>query len=288
VTAPVQPGLPGTTFPGFEVIPANARAGLIVVHGIAEHGGRYRHVAAALATSGIASFVYDQRGHGFHPGTRTHVDDFEDFARDLERVAAAVRGRFPALPLFVWGHSIGSVIVTLAAVNGMSWPRGVITSGCALDALPSLEGLRGVALRLAVTLLPRLRIDLRVDATQLTRVEEAQREHMSDPLVPRSASLRLLHGFAAACHKCKANLPRIALPWLAIHGTDDKVCPVSGSQQLIMALAASDKQLVLYPGLLHEPHNEHDAARTTMFDLMSSWMLARASGSEAAAVRAPR
>jgi alpha-beta hydrolase superfamily lysophospholipase len=287
VTAPGQATLPGTPFPGFEVIPPDARAGMIIVHGIAEHGGRYRHVAAALARSGIASFVYDQRGHGFYPGTRTHVDDFEDFARDLQGVAAAVRGRMPALPLFVWGHSMGSVIVTLAAVNGMNWPRGVITSGCALDALPSLEGLRGVGLRLAVALVPRLRIDLRVDATQLTRVEEAQREHMSDPLVPRSASLRLLHGFAAACHKCKDNLPRVSLPWLAIHGTADKVCPVSGSEQLIAALAAPDKQLVLYPGLLHEPHNEHDAARTTMFNHMSSWMLERASGSEAAAIRAP-
>jgi alpha-beta hydrolase superfamily lysophospholipase len=285
VSQAVQPKLPGTTFPGFELVPADARAGLIIVHGIAEHGGRYRHVAAALAAARIASFVYDQRGHGFHPGTRTHVDDFEDFAHDLEVVAASVRGRFPALPLFVWGHSMGSVIVTLAAVNGMAWPRGVITSGCALDALPRLEGLRGAGLRLAVALLPRLRIDLRVDATQLTRVEEAQREHMSDPLIPRSASLRLLHGFASACHKCKANLPRIALPWLAIHGTADKVCPVSGSQQLIDALAASDKQLVLYPGLLHEPHNEHDAARTIMFELMSSWMLARASESGATAGR---
>ena len=267
--------LPGTSFPGFEVVPADARAGLIIVHGIGEHGGRYPHVAAALAASRIASFVYDQRGHGLNAGIRTHIDDFEYFAHDVQTVASAVRGRFPSLPLFVWGHSMGSVIVTLAAVRGMSWTRGVITSGCALDALPSLTGLRGLGLRLAVTLLPRLRINLGVDATQLTRVEEAQLRHMSDPLVPRSASLRLLHGFASACHTCKDNLARISLPWLAIHGTADKICPVSGSQKLIAGLTVEDKQLVLYPGLLHEPHNEHDAARSAMFELMSSWMLAR-------------
>jgi alpha-beta hydrolase superfamily lysophospholipase len=271
-----RPTLPGTSFPGFEVVPADARAGLIIVHGIAEHGGRYRHAAAALAAHGIASFVYDQRGHGLHPGLRTHIDDFEYFAHDVQTVAGVVRGRFSDLPLFVWGHSMGSVIVTLAAVRGIDWARGVITSGCALDALPSLTGLRGLGLRLAVAILPRLRIDIGVDATRLTRVEEAQRAHMSDPLVPRSASLRLLHGFASACHTCKDNLMRIRLPWLAIHGTEDKVCPVSGSQKLISGLAASDKQLVLYRGLLHEPHNEHEAARSAMFELMSSWILARA------------
>ena len=63
----------GTQFPGFEVVPRSAQAGLIIVHGIAEHSARYRHVAASLAERNIASFVYDQRGHGEYPGTRTHV-----------------------------------------------------------------------------------------------------------------------------------------------------------------------------------------------------------------------
>jgi alpha-beta hydrolase superfamily lysophospholipase len=267
--------LPGTSFPGFEVVPAAARAGLIFVHGIAEHGGRYRHVAAALAHQGICSFIYDQRGHGRSPGIRAHVADFRAFAHDLQAVAAATRARYPGLPLFVWGHSMGSVIVILAAVDGMSWARGAITSGCALDALPSLEGLRGMGLRIAVTLMPRLRIDLGVDAARLTQVEQVQREHMNDPLVSRSASLRLLYGFAEACQTCKTNLPRLNLPWLAIHGEADRVCPVSGSKRLIAGLATSDKQLVLYPGLLHEPHNEYEAARAAMFDLMSTWILAR-------------
>lgn len=267
--------LPGTGFPGFEVVPAAARAGLIVVHGIGEHGGRYHHVAAALAQSGISSFVYDQRGHGRSPGIRTHVDDFRVFAHDLQSVAAATRARFPGLPLFVWGHSMGSVIVTLAAVNGIDWARGIITSGCALDALPSLDGWRGAGLALAVALLPRLRISLRVDAARLMQVRETQIKHMNDPLVPRSASLRLLHGFAEACQTCKSNLTRLNQPWLAIHGEADKICPVSGSKRLIDGLAATDKQLVLYPGLLHEPHNEDEAARNAMFEMMSKWMLAR-------------
>jgi alpha-beta hydrolase superfamily lysophospholipase len=265
----------GTSFPGFEVVPPAARAGLIIVHGIGEHGGRYRHVAAALAESGISSFIYDQRGHGRSPGIRTHVADFRAFAHDLQSVAAATRHRFPGLPLFVWGHSMGSVIVTLAAVQGMNWARGIITSGCALDALPSLDGLRGAGLAIAVALMPRLRISLRVDAARLTQVQEAQVKHMNDPLVPRSASLRLLHGFAAACQTCKSNLAQLRHPWLAIHGEADQVCPVSGSRRLIDGLAAIDKQLVLYPGLLHEPHNEAEAARNAMFELMSKWMLAR-------------
>ena len=170
---------------------------------------------------------------------------------------------------------MGSVILTLASLEGLPGARGMITSGCALDALPSLDGLRGLGLRVANSLVPRLRIGLRIDATLLTQVEQIQREHISDPLVHRSASLRLLHGFAQACATCKSNLPKIVQPWLAIHGEADRVCPVSGSQRLIAGIRSSDKQMILYPGLLHEPHNEAEAARTAMFGAMAGWIRAR-------------
>jgi alpha-beta hydrolase superfamily lysophospholipase len=265
----------GRQFPGYEVMPGGAKAGLIIVHGIAEHAARYRHAADALAAGGIASFVYDQRGHGASPGTRTH-SDFEDFAADLELIGANVQTRFPELPLFVWGHSMGSVVVTLAAVQHLRWTRGIITTGCALDAMPKVTGITGAILKTAATLAPRLRISLGIDATVLTQVVEEQRRHMSDPLIPRTASLRLLYGFALACRTCYAHAAKITVPWLAVHGEADKVCPVSGSRGLIGALGSADKRLVIYPKLLHEVHNEDAASRGAFFDLLSRWILERA------------
>jgi alpha-beta hydrolase superfamily lysophospholipase len=264
----------GTRFPGFETVPPNAKAGLIIVHGIAEHGDRYRHAADALARKNIASFVYDQRGHGLRPGTRTHIGNFADFAADLQWIGENVQQRFAELPLFVWGHSMGSVVVVLAAPD-LKWARGIITTGCALDAMPKLEGITGALLRIASALAPRLRISLRIDASALTQVLEEQDRHMSDPLVPRTASLRLLYGFAQACRTCRANAPKITLPFLAVHGEADKVCPISGSRTLIDALGSRDKQLVTYPNLLHEVHNEDDASRAALFELMSRWMIER-------------
>lgn len=265
----------GTLFPGFETVPQGAKAGLVIVHGIAEHGARYRRAAEALAAKDIASFVYDQRGHGMSPGTRTHIDSFTDFAADLNLIGENVRQRFPELPLFVWGHSMGSVVVVLAAQD-LEWARGVITTGCALDAMPNLDGVVGALLRIASALAPRLRISLGIDASVLTQDLEEQRRHMRDPLVPRTASLRLLYGFAAACRTCRAIAPKITLPWLAVHGEADKVCPIGGSRTLIDALGSRDKQLVTYPNLLHEVHNEDETARTALFDLMSRWMRERA------------
>lgn len=263
-------------FPGFEILPQEAKAGLIIVHGIAEHGARYRQAAQTLAAAGIACFVYDQRGHGQFPGTRTHVADFTHFAADLESIGKDIRLKFPQQPLFVWGHSMGSIVVALAAVHGLKWARGVITSGCALDAMPKLYQAAGTALRIASALLPRLRITLRIDPKALTHDLQEQLRHSNDPLVPRTASLRLLYGFAQACHTSYDHAANITLPWLAVHGEADPVCPVSGSQRLIAALGSRDKQLVCYPGLLHEVHNEDASARAALFKLMSDWILERA------------
>jgi alpha-beta hydrolase superfamily lysophospholipase len=265
----------GTRFPGFETVPRGAKAGLIIVHGIAEHSARYRHAAEALAGRNIASYVYDQRGHGINPGPRTHIANFTDFAADLRLIGENVRQRFPEVPLFVWGHSMGSVVVVLAAPD-LQWARGVITSGCALDAMPKLDGVAGTLLRVASALAPRLRISLRIDASALTQDVEEQRRHMGDPLVPRTASLRLLYGFAEACRTGRTNAPDITLPWLAVHGEADKVCPISGSRTLIDALGSRDKQLVSYPDLLHEVHNEDETSRSALFDLMSRWIQERA------------
>jgi alpha-beta hydrolase superfamily lysophospholipase len=263
-----------------EHVPAGAAAGLIIVHGIAEHASRYHHIAPALAQHGIACFAYDQRGHGRHPGTRTDIEDFAHFAADLENLGQALRRRFAALPLFVWGHSMGSVIVTLAAIEHLRWARGIITTGHALHALPKLDGVRGAAIKLAARLAPRLRVGLRIDGTQLTQVVEAQRAHMADPLVPRTASLRLLFGFAAACATCAQSLPAIRQPWLAVHGEADTVCPPRGSRIVVAQLGSTDKTLVTYPGLLHEVHNENETARTVFFNCMSQWILARSGSSE--------
>jgi alpha-beta hydrolase superfamily lysophospholipase len=264
-----------------EQVPESAAAGLIIVHGIAEHASRYRHVPQALARHGIACFAYDQRGHGRHPGRRTDIEDFDHFAADLETVGQALRQRFPTLPLFVWGHSMGSVIVTLAAIDRLRWARGIITTGHALHALPNLDGATGTAIKFAAKMAPRFRVRLGIDGAKLTQVLETQRAHMADPLIPRSASLRLLLGFATGCETCARSLPKIAQPWLAVHGEADSVCPPSGSAAVVAQLGSADKTLVSYPGLLHEVHNEDAAARAVLFELMSDWMLAR-SGSAAA------
>src|SRR5262245_37981724 len=101
---------PDLSLGGFACVAPQPRAQLLIVHGLAEYAARYRGLADTLAGRGISCFGYDQRGHGARPGPRTHVDRFDDFIDDLNLEADSLTRRAPDLPLFVWGHSMGSIV----------------------------------------------------------------------------------------------------------------------------------------------------------------------------------
>jgi alpha-beta hydrolase superfamily lysophospholipase len=88
---------------------------------------------------------------------------------------------------------------------------------------------------------------------------------------PRAkAGLVIVHGIAE--HGARYRHVATAL---ARHDGADQVCPPSGSRSVIDRLGSLDKQLITFPQLLHEVHNENEASREALFKLMSGWMLER-------------
>src|SRR5215211_3463309 len=51
-----------------------AWASLLLVHGLAEHTGRYEHVGAQLSAAGIDTHGFDLRGFGASGGARASID----------------------------------------------------------------------------------------------------------------------------------------------------------------------------------------------------------------------
>ena len=261
---------------GFECLARSPRAALLIVHGLADYAGRYRDLATTLAGRGISCFGYDQRGHGSRPGIRTHVDRFDDFVDDLNLEAASLVRRSPELPLFVWGHSMGSIVAIGAVLTARHRWRGAITSSNSLEVFRRGPNPLNPLFRLAARVLPRIRVPLGLDARKISTDETVQQAYANDPLVPPTASLRLIVEFAAACERCRSGAAQLTLPWLVVHGEADAIAPVQGSRVLFDALRSQDKQLVIYPGLRHEVQNERPAERAQFIELLSRWILERA------------
>jgi lysophospholipase len=266
-----------TSFPGFATLAPDARASLLIVHGLAEYAGRYLDLARTLSERGVSCFAYDQIGHGDRPGVRTHVERFDDFVADLRFAARAVRARFSHQPLFIWGHSMGAVVTALAALEEPATCTGVIVSSNSLEIFRRGPDPLNPVFRLLAAIAPRLRIPLGLDAQKISSDSSVQRAYATDPRIPPTASLRLIVEFAKACERCRPLAARARTPWLVVHGEADRIAPALGSQALYDLLATPDKRLVIYPALRHEVHNEEPAARAAFLDLLTQWMLTRAS-----------
>ena len=85
----------------------DTRAVVLLFHGLAEHSGRYEHVALALVEAGYAVHALDHRGHGKSDGPRVYVKKYDEFQRDLLQFRRLVEAQHPGLPLVVLGHSMG-------------------------------------------------------------------------------------------------------------------------------------------------------------------------------------
>ena len=111
------------------------RGVLQIVHGLGEHAARYGHLAAELQRQGIAVYANDHRGHG-----RTEVDPnllgyfeegsfWEKTIDDLHELTALIKANHPETPIFLLGHSLGSMLTRDYITRFGEELNGVLLSG---------------------------------------------------------------------------------------------------------------------------------------------------------------
>jgi acylglycerol lipase len=96
----------------------NARhAGVLLVHGAAEHSGRYAEFAQSLTTSGLAVFALDLIGHGGSDGDRCFINrSYEDYLEDVDQWIRMTQTNHPEIKnWFLFGHSFGGKLALLSA-----------------------------------------------------------------------------------------------------------------------------------------------------------------------------
>jgi acylglycerol lipase len=265
------------------LMPPDATAILIIIHGMAEYSGRYRSIMDFFAARGIGCYRFDQRGHGRAVSVETERGDvprFHDFVNDAAAVIDSVRHQHPTLPIFVWGHSMGAIVATLTAGRlaqmGPGKLRGVITSSPPIASFDTFPSLVLQLIKWVSQIAPRLRMKRPFNPERLSRDLDVGHRYAADPLVPRALTIRFLVGMYEGCRECLRVARKLRMPWLAMHGTDDVMAPAIGSQRLIDALSSTDKQLRLWPGGRHEVHNEIEPMRSEFLTTMADWIRQRA------------
>jgi acylglycerol lipase len=235
-------------------IPGSPRACVLLVHGFAEHSGRYEHVGLWLAERGYSVHAYDHLGHGRSGGRRCHVDRFDEYLDDLAIVLDQVRSDEPDLPTFLVGHSMGGLVVAAFARERKPDVAGIVLSGAALAVPEGAARMRFWLIRAIRAVLPRLRLEPGLDLDGLASDPRVAEAYLADPLVERKMTASLGAELMSALERTGPHGRDVALPLLALHGADDPICAPTGSEQF--AAAAPLGRFIRYPGLRHEIFNE--------------------------------
>lgn len=126
----------------------DVRAVVQIAHGMAEHAARYDRFAQALCDAGFAVYANDHRGHGKTAGSLENVGYFADqngfwlVIDDLGQLVNIAKDNHPDLPVFLLGHSMGSILARAFIFDSSAEIRGAILSGTVGD--PGLLGKIGL------------------------------------------------------------------------------------------------------------------------------------------------
>lgn len=252
---------------------AAPRALVVVVHGILEHAGRYAEMAGHLNRAGIAVWAPDLRGHGRSSGSRAWVNHFDRYLDDVSLVLAEARAAHPNVPAFLFGHSMGGLIVLQPRFAATDLPAGLIVSAPALhvadEFVPWLRKLAAFGSRW----FPWARL-ARMGCSTMSRDAKVVADYRSDPLVhhgriPTRTGAEIIRVGEETCQRA----PHIKLPLLVLQGTADAVVFCQATEAFYQATGSGDKTLRLFPGLYHdlprEPEKEEICAE------IANWILGR-------------
>jgi alpha-beta hydrolase superfamily lysophospholipase len=280
---------------------------LLIVHGMTEHSGRYDVAARFLAERDIEVWAPDLRGHGLTAdlsvnsaalgGLLGHCADKNAFSKilsDIDGIAAEIQKTYPALPLFLMGHSWGSFIA-----QGYIQSYGRSIAGCILSGtrgeggvdvslgspfLTVFGALRGVRARSRLTMWLADGAYNRAFSPNRTPFDWGSRDEkevdvfINDPLCGELASI----GFYRDLTRCllRINNPkntkkiRRDLPIYIFSGSADPVGHFGkGPTALVkkyQALGIHDLEFVLYPGGRHEML--HETIRGEVLEQLFRWL----------------
>jgi alpha-beta hydrolase superfamily lysophospholipase len=242
---------------------ADAKAVVQLAHGLGEHARRYDHVAAALNRAGFSVYADDHRGHGVTGANQVKRGQIKRqgnlgkggmtaTVNQVHQLTELIRTENPSLPIFIIGHSWGSMLTQKIIKTHARDYAGVVLSGSTL-MLPGVVPSAGF----------NKRWDKEPNATGkewLSRDREVGIKFNADPLIFPETAIDVF-GFLSVTKLLgvpRKSLPN-KMPVMLIAGSEDPLGGERGNKLLLNAFrraGVEDVTLIVYPEARHEVFNE--------------------------------
>lgn len=244
------------------VVTGEGARDILIVHGLAEHAGRYQHVADAWAARGATVTVLELRGHGQSGGKRSHVNAWSEFRDDVATVAATLR---PGWSLFA--HSMGGLVALDAVLSGLR-PARLALSNPLIGVRMKVPGWKTFAGRVLSRIMPAVALENELDPAGLSRDPAVGAAYATDPNVYKKVTARWYTEMTAAQGRVLAGAIT-EVPLAFYLGDSDPITDPHAAE----AFATKNKAFVQhYPPMRHELVNEID--KEAVISTIGDWLLA--------------
>jgi alpha-beta hydrolase superfamily lysophospholipase len=253
--------------------PQGPKGVVILSHGLGEHARRYDHVAQRFGEAGLITYTLDHRGHGRSGGKRVYVKSMSEYTGDFGTLVGIAGREHPGLKKIVLGHSMGGGIVFSYGADHPADYDLMVLSGPAIATQSDVSPALALVGKTLGSFAPSIPVT-ELDANAVSRDPAVVAAYNADPLVWHG---KVPAGIAGALIKVGETMPQrahsITAPLLVVHGAEDRLVPVHGSERLVECVGSEDVHLKIYPELYHEVFNEPEQDR--VLDDVVSWISAR-------------
>ena len=235
---------------------------IVLIHGLADHSGRYTSTAEHFARHGWATYACDLRGHGLssdgHKRGRVHVDSFDDYARDVDTILGLAKEQQPGLPCVILGHSMGGLISLHYAIRHPDLLDGAVISSPVLGTHPDAQppGILRFAVRILSLLSPRSLFPSDLDTNAVSRDPDVVKAYIGDPLVSEKVSARWYVSITRAMADILDKATELQIPTLLMQSGADTLVDPETTRRWAARVPAKNIEFVEWDGLYHEMFNE--------------------------------
>ena len=227
------------------------RALVCLVHGHGEHIHRYQHVGEAFAQAGYVLAGFDLRGHGLSGGQRGHTPSYENLLNDIGDFLADAQNRYPGLPVFLYGHSMGGNQVINYALRYPQGLKGVIVTGPWLRLAFEPGAMQLILAQAMNTIAPAFSQASGLEQAAISSDPEIVRVYAADPLVHEKITARLFTVMHSSGRWAIEHAADLKVPMLLMHGSADRLTSPAASKEFA-GRAGKIVTLRIWDGLFHE------------------------------------
>ncbi len=215
------------------------KAVILALHGFNDYSHAFEAPGKAWGKDGIATYAYDQRGFGRAP-ERGRWPGRATLANDAAAACNILRRRYPDVPLYLLGESMGGAVAVVAMTGEGGTPvpevDGVILTAPAVWGRSTMDLAPRIALWIGVRLMPDLTLtgqSLHILASDNIPMLRALGR---DPLVIKETRVDTIWGLVNLMDAALASAPRLRVPLLFMYGAHDEIIPKRAMRLFVNAL----------------------------------------------------